>query len=76
METEHEGYGRTREEVQSYLRRLSKDLGVSITDTSYAAELESRDPLAHFRKKFHVPTVGELLGGKEAAPGTFSMKDT
>ena len=55
--------------MQAYLSGLSKELGVPITDPAYASALDSRDPLARFRDKFCVPTVGEFLEGKEIANG-------
>lgn len=60
---------RTREGIQQYLKGVSTELGVPITDPSYAAALDSRDPLAHFRERFNIPSVEELLGGKEMAAG-------
>ena len=67
---------RSRDEVQAYLWGLSKELGVPITDPAYAAALDSRDPLARFRDKFCVPSVGELLEGKEIAKGNIPIFDT
>ena len=61
---------RTREEIQQYLKSLSLELGVPITDPSYAAALDSRDPLAHFRQKFSIPSIEELMEGKQIAEGT------
>lgn len=60
---------KTRVDIQQYLNALSKELGTSITDQKFANELDSRDPLAHFRLKFSMPTIGELLEGEEIASG-------
>ncbi len=60
---------KTRVEIQQYLKDLSLELGVSITDPKYAAALDSRDPLAHFRQKFSIPSIGELMEGKQLAQG-------
>ena len=61
----------TREEVQGYLRGLSAELGLPITDPKFAAALDSRDQLAGFRSKFYIPKIGELLEGRsEVAEGT------
>ena len=60
----------TREEIQQYLKSLALELGVPITDPSYAAALDSRDPLAHFRHKFSIPSIEELMEGKQIAEGT------
>ena len=59
----------TRDEVQSYLRSVSIELGLSITDPGYAAALDSRDHLACMRQRFHVPSIGDLRQGKVIADG-------
>ena len=62
---------KTREEVQGYLKGLSAELGLPITDPKFAAALDSRDQLAGFRSKFYIPKIGELLEGRsEVAEGT------
>ena len=60
----------TRDEVQRYLRGLSAELGLPITDPKFAAALDSRDQLAGFRNKFHIPKIGELLEGRTIAKGS------
>ena len=62
---------RTRVEVQGYLRGLSKELNVAINDPTFALALDSRDPLSKLRDKFNIPSIEELLGEKEIAPGMF-----
>ena len=59
----------TRDEVQGYLRGLSAELGLPITDPKFAAALDSRDQLAGFRNKFYVPKIGELLEGRKMSEG-------
>ena len=60
----------TRDEVQGYLRELSVELRLPITDPKFAAALDSRDQLAGFRNKFYIPKIGELLDGRsEIAEG-------
>ena len=62
---------KTREEVQGYLKGLSAELGLPITDPKFAAALDSRDQLAGFRSKFYITKIGELLEGRsEVAEGT------
>ena len=51
----------TREEVQSYLRGVAAEMGVSLEDPKVAEELDRRDQLAAFRKKFALPKIGQLL---------------
>ena len=60
----------TRDEVQGYLRGLSAELGLPITDPKFATALDSRDQLAGFRNKFHIPKIGELLEGRTIAKGS------
>ena len=51
----------SREEVQGHLRQLAGELKLALTDPQFAAALDARDELAHFREKFHIPLIGELL---------------
>ena len=60
----------SKEEVQGYLRTLSHELGVQITDPEYAQKLDSLDHLTRFRERFRVPNVEELLEGCKKADGT------
>ena len=59
----------SREAIQGYITTLAEKEGVALDDPKLAAELDKRDKLVSFRSKFHVPTVGELLGGDEAENG-------
>ena len=63
----------TRDEVQGYLRGLSAELRLPITDPKFAAALDSRDQLAGFRSKFYVPKIGELLEGRKMAEGIIEV---
>ena len=63
----------TRVEVQGYLIGLSKELNVATTDPAFALVLDSRDPLSKFRENLNIPSIAELVGGKETAPGFFSI---
>ena len=64
---------RTREAIQSYLRGLTAELGVSLGDPRLAAELDKRDKLAEFRSKFHVPIISDFLEKEERAEGGWLM---
>ena len=64
---------RTREAIQSYLRGLAAELGVSLGDPQLAAELDKRDKLAEFRSKFHVPIISDFLEKEERAEGGWLM---
>ena len=64
---------RTREAIQSYLRGLAAELGVSLGDPRLAAELDKRDKLAEFRSKFHVPIISDFLEKEERAEGGWLM---
>ena len=55
----------TREQVRGYLNGVAKELESSLGSLAVASELDLRDPLADFRGKFEVPTVGELMEGEE-----------
>ena len=59
----------TRKEVQGYLRGLSAELGLPITDPEFAAALDSRDQLGGFRNKFYIPKIGQLLDERSIAEG-------
>ena len=60
---------RTRDAIQSYLRGLAAELGVSLGDPRLAAELDKRDKLAEFRSKFHVPVISDFLEEGDRAEG-------
>ena len=60
---------RTREEVQGYLKDLSSQLGLSLSDPQFAVALDSRDQLKKFREEFNIPKNGELLEGRTKADG-------
>ena len=64
---------RTRDAIQSYLRGLAAELGVSLGDPRLAAELDKRDKLAEFRSKFHVPTISDFLEEGDRAEGGWLM---
>ena len=64
---------RTREAIQSYLRGLAAELGMSLGDPRLAAELDKRDKLAEFRSKFHVPIISDFLEKEERAEGGWLM---
>lgn len=51
----------TREEIQSYLTGVAAEVGVALEDPRVAEELDKRDELAAFRKKFALPTIGQML---------------
>ena len=40
---------------------------MSIFDSSYAKDLDTKDPLAHIRKEFHIPTKGDINSGAQGA---------
>ena len=61
---------RTREEVQGYLKDLSSQLGLSLSDPQFAVALDSRDQLKKLREEFNIPKNGELLEGRTKADGT------
>lgn len=48
---------------------VASELGVSVTDPRFPTELDSRDPLAHFRDRFCIPSIEELLDGRDIPPG-------
>ncbi len=60
----------TREEVQSFLRGVAAEVGVALEDSRVAEELDRRDELAPFRKKFSLPTIGQLLEESERDEST------
>ena len=60
---------RTREEIQSYLHGVAKEVGMAINSPEVALELDRKDQLAGFRGKFEVPTIGQLLEEHERAAG-------
>lgn len=60
---------RTREAIQGYLRGISMEMGMSLSDPRLAAELDKRDKLAEFRDKFHVPIISDYMEGEEIAEG-------
>ena len=60
---------RTREAIQGYLRGISMEMGVSLSDPRLAAELDKRDKLAEFRDKFHIPIISDYMEGEEIAEG-------
>ena len=64
----------SREEVQGHLRQLAGELKLALTDPQFAAALDARDELAHFRAKFHIPLIGDLLEGV-GAPGVEPKKE-
>ena len=64
---------RTREAIQSYLRELAAELGVSLGDPRLAAELDKRDKLAEIRSKFHIPIISDFLEEEEKAEGGWLM---
>ena len=64
---------RTREAIQSYLRELAAELGVSLGDPRLAAELDKRDKLAEIRSKFHIPIISDFLEEEERAEGGWLM---
>ena len=64
---------RTRDEVQSYLRRLAAEKNLKLTDPEFAATLDSLDQLSKFREKFFIPKIGELLKGREISNGIYSI---
>lgn len=56
---------RTREEIQLYLRGVAESMGVALDSSKVAEELDKRDQLAEFRRKFQLPTIGQLLDENE-----------
>jgi hypothetical protein len=52
---------RTREDIQTYLSRVAKEVGVALDSPEVAEVLDRRDQLAGFRGKFELPTIGQLL---------------
>lgn len=56
---------RTRGEIQSYLRSVADEVGMSLHSPRVAEELDRRDQLANFRGKFALPTIGQLLDEAE-----------
>ena len=50
----------TREQVQGYLVELAQTEGLAISDPGFAAILDARDELAHFRSRFNIPLVGDM----------------
>ena len=50
----------TREQVQGHLHQLAQSEGLAITDPGFAAILDARDELAHFRSRFNIPLVGDM----------------
>lgn len=56
---------KSREELQTYLRGVAEERGVSLESAEVAQELDRRDQLATFRKKFAIPTIGQLLDEDE-----------
>ena len=63
----------TREEVQSFLQSVAAEVGVALEDSRVAEELDKRDELAPFRKKFSFPTIGQLLEESERDASTSSF---
>ena len=60
---------RTREEIHGYLKDLSSQLGLSLSDPQFAVALDSRDQLKKLREEFNIPKIGELLEGRAKADG-------
>ena len=60
----------SKEDVQGYLRSTAESLGVEIDSDTLAAELDRRDPVAHLRTFFNIPSVGQLLAEGERSAGT------
>ena len=60
---------RTREEIHGYLKDLSSQLGLSLSDPHFAVALDSRDQLKKLREEFNIPKIGELLEGRAKADG-------
>lgn len=56
---------RTREEIQTFLLGVAKEVGVALDSSEVAEELDRRDQLAEFRGKFELPTIGQLLDEHE-----------
>lgn len=52
---------RTRDEIQTYLKGVAKEMDMALDSPKVAEELDKRDQLSEFRKKFSVPTIGQLL---------------
>ena len=44
----------------SFLLKLSRDQGLSISDERFAQFLDDRDPLQWLRSEFYVPTISEI----------------
>ena len=65
----------TRESIQDYLLGLAKEMGVSLDDVQFAAELDKRDKLAGFRNKFHIPTIGGVCEEDKRAKGVVASMD-
>lgn len=52
---------RTREEVQGYLQQLAREQGLELSDPQFAAVLDKQDELAHYRSRFNIPVVGNMM---------------
>lgn len=65
----------TREEIQSYLRGVAEEVGVALELPEAAAELDRRDQLGHFRKKFTVPTIEQLLEKDDIEEGISDLQE-
>ena len=55
----------TRDAIRCYLRGVAETIGAAEDDDAVASELDKRDPLAHLRSFFHVPSVDQLLNERE-----------
>ena len=60
---------RSRDDIQRYLRHAAQSIGVALDSDAVAAELDRRDPVAHLRSCFNVPTVDQLMSEGERSPG-------
>lgn len=62
--------------MQEYLDAVARNLGSPLESRAVASELDMRDPLADFRGRFEVPTIGELLDEEERDPGMLQVAQT
>ncbi|KAJ2784168.1 Kynureninase (L-kynurenine hydrolase) [Coemansia javaensis] len=49
------------------LRAAALETGLALEDPRFALEMDSRDPLAHMRSEFAVPTVAQVTGNSNSS---------
>ncbi|KAJ2160575.1 Kynureninase (L-kynurenine hydrolase) [Coemansia sp. RSA 552] len=47
------------------LEQAAAEIGLGLEDPRFAAEMDRRDPLAHLRSEFVIPTVQQVTGGQD-----------